>query len=207
MTDDHKDNSVFLRLAEFSDIPALESFLNRCYRFDEGWTNEFELVGGIRTNQDELKSVIADPKQYLFVYPKTDNAQRDGVESGEILGCINVGIHDGSAHIGMFAVHPDLQGCGVGNTLLQAAETFAQRHLSTGSLSNENLTTDNSSSSAENPTVIKMLVLNGRPNLLAYYQRRGYLSTGNTEPFPEDGNNGEPKKDGLFFLELAKSIS
>lgn len=202
MTDDHKDNSVFLRLAEFSDIPALESFLNRCYRFDEGWTNEFELVGGIRTNQDELKSVIADPKQYLFVYPKTDNAQRYGEESGEILGCINVGIHGGSAHIGMFAVHPELQGCGVGNTLLQAAETFAQRHLSTN-----NLSTDNSSTGAENPTVIKMLVLNGRPKLLAYYQRRGYLSTGNTEPFPEDGNNGEPKKDGLFFLELAKSIS
>ncbi|WP_182405029.1 GNAT family N-acetyltransferase [Psychrobacter sp. GP33] len=202
MTDNHTDSSVFLRLAVPNDILALESFLNRCYRFDEGWTNEFELVGGIRTNQDELKSVIADPTQYLFVYPKTDNAQRDGEESGEILGCINVGIHDGSAHIGMFAVHPELQGCGVGNTLLQAAETFAQRHLSTN-----NSTTDNSSTGAENPTVIKMLVLNGRPKLLAYYQRRGYLSTGNTEPFPEDGNNGEPKKDGLFFLELAKSIS
>ena len=207
MTNNHIDNAIFLRLAVPSDTPALESFLNRCYRIDEGWTNEFELVGGIRTNQDELKSVIADPKQYLFVYPKTDNAQRDGEESGEILGCINVGIHDGSAHIGMFAVHPELQGCGVGNTLLQAAETFAQRHLTTGSLSTENSTTDNLSTGAENLTIIKMLVLNGRPKLLAYYQRRGYLSTGNTEPFPEDGNNGEPKKDGLFFLELAKSIT
>ncbi|WP_352339021.1 GNAT family N-acetyltransferase [Psychrobacter sp. 16-MNA-CIBAN-0192] len=201
MTDNHIDSAVFLRLAVPSDIPALESFLNRCYRIDEGWTNEFELVDGIRTNQDELRGVIADPKQYLFVYPKTDNAQRDGIESGDILGCINVGIEDGCAHIGMFAVHPELQGNGVGSTLLQAAETFAQRHLST-----KNSSIDNSSTGAENPTVIKMLVLNGRLNLLDYYQRRGYLSTGNTEPFPEDGNNGEPKKEGLFFLELAKSL-
>ena len=205
MTENRADSPVFLRLAVPSDIPALETFLNRCYRFDEGWTNEFELVGGIRTNRNELTDVIADPKQYLFVYPKTDNAQRDGVESGEILGCINVGIHDGSAHIGMFAVHPELQGSGVGSTLLQAAETFAQRHLSTDSSSANGSSSDNLSTGAENPTVIKMLVLNGRPKLFAYYQRRGYLRTGNTEPFPEDGNNGEPKKDGLFFLELTKS--
>ena len=201
MTDKQTDNAVFLRLAIASDIPALETFLNRCYRFDEGWTNEFELVGGIRTNQNELKSVIADPTQYLFVYPKTDNGNRDGTETGEILGCINVSVEKDSAHIGMFAVHPELQGSGVGTVLLEAGETFAQRHLATNNSLN-----DNSSTSAENPTIIKMLVLNGRPKLLAYYQRRGYLNTGNTELFPDDGNNGEPKKDGLFFLELAKSI-
>ena len=193
MTDNHSDSPVFLRLAVLSDIPALETFLNRCYRFDEGWTNESELVGGIRTTQNELKNVIADPKQYLFVYPETDNAQRDGTETGKILGCINVGIENGSAHIGMFAVNPELQAGGIGSTLLQAAETFAKRHLS--------------ATDSENPTVIKMLVLNGRPKLLDYYQRRGYTNTGNTEPFPEDGNNGEPKKDGLYFLELAKTLA
>ena len=190
------DAPVFLRLAVTADVPVLETLMNRCYRFNEGWTNESELVGGIRTNQDELKSVIADPKQYLFVYPKTDNGTRDGTGTGELFACINVGIEDDCAHIGMFAVSPELQGSGVGSSLLEAAETFAQRHL----------LTDNPSADSEKPTVIKMLVLNGRPKLLAYYQRRGYLNTGNTEPFPEDGNNGEPKKDGLFFLELAKTI-
>ncbi|WP_350617292.1 GNAT family N-acetyltransferase, partial [Pseudomonas sp. HY7a-MNA-CIBAN-0227] len=85
------------------------------------------------------------PKHYLFVYPKTITGERDGEETGELLGCIAVDIKvnadtnksdlnstdsKNKAYIGMFAVHPQLQGQGVGNIILQAAETFAGRHLS-----------------------------------------------------------------------------
>ena len=184
--------SVFLRQATLSDIPKIETLMNRCYRFNEGWTNEADLVGGIRTTQDELQSVIGDGKQYFFVYPKTDTGHRDGSETGEILACINVTVSEDSAYIGMFAVNPELQGTGIGGTMISAAETFAKRHLS-------------GDDKLANP-MMKMLVLNGRPKLLAYYERRGYLPTGNTEPFPEDGNNGEPKQQGLYFLELAKPL-
>lgn len=187
---------VFLREATLSDVPALEVLLNRCYRFNEGWTNEADLVGGVRTNQAELESVINDPKQYLFVFPKTANGLRDGAETGEILGCIDVEIKHDGAYIGMFAVNPKLQGNGVGNTMLEAGEVFAARHL------NHRKDTQGKSS----PAFIKLFVLDGRPQLQAYYERRGYVATGNTEAFPEDGNNGTPKKEGLYFLELAKTI-
>lgn len=190
---------VFLRQATLSDISALEVLLNRCYRFNEGWTNEAELVGGVRTNQGELESVINDPKQYLFVFPKTKNGARDGVETGEILGCINVEMGNNDAHIGMFAVNPELQGNGVGNTMLEAGEVFAARHLN-------HQKSKNNAQNEPSPMVIKLLVLNGRPKMQAYYERRGYVATGNTEAFPEDGNNGTPKKDGLYFFELAKII-
>lgn len=186
------EEDVFLRQATLNDIPQVEILMNRCYRFAEGWTNEAELVGGIRTNQDELRGVIEDDQQYFFVYPKTDTGKRDGAETGEVLACINVTVFEDSAYIGMFAVNPKLQGAGIGGTMLAAAETFAKRHLSNA---------DN----ADQP-MMKMLVLNGRPKLLAYYERRGYQPTGNTEPFPEDGNNGEPKQQGLYFLELAKVL-
>ena len=46
--------TVFLRQAEASDIDALEQLLNRCYRQAVGWTNEADLIGGIRTTKDEL---------------------------------------------------------------------------------------------------------------------------------------------------------
>jgi len=187
---------VFLREATLNDVPALEVLLNRCYRFNEGWTNEADLVGGVRTNQGELESVINDPKQYLFVFPKTESGLRDGAETGEILGCINVEMGNNEAHIGMFAVNPELQGNGVGNTMLEAGEVFAARHL------NHRKDTQGKSS----PALIKLFVLDGRPQLQSYYERRGYVATGNTEAFPEDGNNGTPKKDGLYFLELAKMI-
>ncbi|WP_201565421.1 GNAT family N-acetyltransferase [Psychrobacter immobilis] len=198
--------SVFLRQAETDDIEALEQLLNRCYRQTEGWTNEADLVGGIRITQAELASIIANPKHYLFVYPKTITGERDGEETGELLGCIavdikvdsdvnkddqNTSIDKNKAYIGMFAVHPELQGQGVGNVILQAAETFAERHLK----------------SNDQPTRLTMSILSHRPELLAYYQRRGYQLNGNKMPFPDDGNNGEPKRQDLELLELEKIVN
>lgn len=192
---------VFLRQADANDVSALEQLLNLCYRQDEGWTNEADLVGGIRTTADELAGVIANPKHYVFVYPQTDTGERGGKEIGELLGCIAVDIkvetgadkksHSNKAYIGMFAVHPKLQGAGIGNVILQAAETFADRHLK----------------SNNQPTRLTMSILSHRPELLAYYQRRGYQLNGNSMPFPVDGNNGEPKRDDLVLLELEKIVN
>lgn len=198
--------SVFLRQAEADDIDALEQLLNRCYRETQGWTNEADLVGGIRITQAELASIIANPKHYLFIYPKTTTGERGGDETGELLGCIavdikvdsdvnkndqNTSIDKNKAYIGMFAVHPELQGQGVGNVILQAAETFAERHLK----------------SNDQPTRLTMSILSHRPELLAYYQRRGYQLNGNKMPFPDDGNNGEPKRQDLELLELEKVVN
>ena len=198
--------TVFLRQAEANDIDALEQLLNRCYRQAEGWTNEADLIGGIRTTKDELLAVIADPRHYVFIYPKTTTGERDGEETGELLGCIAVDIKDEAdtnqhagnkkAYIGMFAVLPELQGHGVGHQILQAAETFAQRHLQS-----------NTSKSAQNSARLTMSILSHRPELLAYYQRRGYQLNGNSMPFPIDGNNGEPKRQDLELLELEKFVS
>lgn len=203
--------SVFLRQADIEDIDALEQLLNRCYRQTEGWTNEADLVGGIRITQDELASTIANPKHYLFVYPKTTTGERDGEETGELLGCIGVDMkinagsnqssYNKSAYIGMFAVHPELQGQGVGNIILQAAETFAARHLQSAKQATDSQATD------KKPARLTMSILSHRPELLSYYQRRGYQLNGNKMPFPNDGNNGEPKRQDLELLELEKMVN
>ena len=203
--------SVFLRQADIEDIDALEQLLNRCYRQTEGWTNEADLVGGIRITQDELASIIANPKHYLFVYPKTIIGERDGEETGELLGCIGVDMkinagsnqssYNKSAYIGMFAVHPELQGQGVGNVILQAAETFAARHLQSDKQATDSQATD------KKPARLTMSILSHRPELLSYYQRRGYQLNGNKMPFPNDGNNGEPKRQDLELLELEKMVN
>ncbi len=203
--------SVFLRQAQANDISALEQLLNRCYRQTAGWTNEADLVDGIRITQDELARIIENSKHYLFVYPKTTTGERGGEETGELLGCIAVDIKidadiNGSifdksgchkkAYIGMFAVHPELQGQGVGNVILDAAETFAQRHLQS-----EGQETD------KNIVRLTLSILSHRPELLSYYERRGYKLTGVTMPFPADGNNGEPKRQDLELLELEKIVN
>ena len=199
--DDINKDSVFLRQAKIEDVDALEQLLNRCYRQTEGWTNEADLVGGIRITKDELARTIANPTHYLFVYPKTTTGERDGEETGELLGCIGVDMQvnaagDKKAYIGMFAVHPELQGQGVGNVILQAAETFAGRHLQS-----DGQATD------EKTARLTMSILSHRPELLSYYQRRGYQLNGNKMPFPNDSNNGEPKRQDLELLELEKMLN
>ena len=96
----------------------------------------------------------------------------------------------------MFAVLPELQGHGVGHQILQAAETFAQRHLQSSTPTPDKY-----------PARLTMSILSHRPELLAYYQRRGYQLNGNSMPFPVDGNNGEPKRQDLQLLELEKLVS
>lgn len=44
-----------------------------------------------------------------------------------------------------------------------------------------------------------MSILSHRPELLAYYERRGYQLTGESMPFPDDGNNGKLKRDDLVL--------
>ena len=172
------------------------TLLNRCYRSDEGWTNEAALIGGIRTTPEEMTAMIDNPNVYLFVF---ENPQ----DSDDLLGCISVDFspinHQPAAYIGTFAVHPALQGRGIGDTMLSAVETFAIRHAHAKNLTHLPLT-------YLPLTHLSMSILSHRPELLSYYQRRGYLLTGEKMAFPRDGNNGDPKRDDVFLEFLQKPI-
>lgn len=187
---------VTLRVATQGDVANVVALLDRCYRSDVGWTNEAHLIGGIRTTPAEIARMIDDPQIYLFVFENPE-------QLGQILGCIcvtlppkdnvdkeNAPANNTDAYIGTFAVVPELQGKGVGNVMLNAVETFATRHAASRGL-----------------THFSMSVLNHRPELLAYYQRRGYRMTGESEPFPIDGNNGVPKREDILLQSLQKPIS
>jgi hypothetical protein len=53
-----------------------------------------------------------------------------------------------------------------------------------------------------------MTVIEQRPELIAWYERRGYSKTGETAAFPYgDARFGEPKRPDLRFVVLAKSLS
>ena len=189
-------NAVQLRVATQQDVENLVTLLNRCYRSDEGWTNEAALIGGIRTTPEEMTALIDNPNVYLFVFENPH-------DSDDLLGCISVDFspinHQPAAYIGTFAVHPALQGKGIGDTMLSAVETFAIRHAHAKNLTYLPLT--------HLPlTHLSMSILSHRPELLSYYQRRGYLLTGERMAFPRDGNNGDPKRDDVFLEFLQKPI-
>ncbi len=52
-----------------------------------------------------------------------------------------------------------------------------------------------------------LTVIAQRPELIAWYQRRGYLPTGDTRPFPYgDDRKGIPRRSDLHFVVLAKQL-
>jgi predicted N-acetyltransferase YhbS len=108
-------------------------------------------------------------------------------EGDELVGCCVLSARGQNGYFGMFAVRPTLQGGGVGSALLTAAEARARqlglRH-------------------------VEMTVLSVRSELVAYYERRGYVDTGETRPFPYGiERNGVPRTDDLAFTVLVKDLA
>ena len=67
------------------------------------------------------------------------------------------------AYLGMLCVAPALQSAGLGRRLLDAAEDHARSH---------------------GIAAMEMTVIDSRETLIAWYERRGYVRTGETRPFP-----------------------
>ncbi|MGY0034870.1 GNAT family N-acetyltransferase [Pedobacter sp. NJ-S-72] len=84
----------------------------------------------------------------------------------------------------MFSVSPVLQGKGIGRILLEEAEIIAKQ---------------------SNCHTITMTVISSRKELIEWYERRGYLPTGETQPFEGDGRFGEIKQP-IEFIVMEKII-
>ena len=54
---------------------------------------------------------------------------------------------------------------------------------------------------------MRLTVVNVRATLIAWYERRGYRLTGESQPFPyEDQRFGAPRRDDLEFVVLEKPV-
>ena len=85
----------------------------------------------------------------------------------------------------MLTVKPKIQTQGLGKALLKRAEDIAH---------------------SKNVRRIKMTVIEGREELIAFYERRGYMFTGKFEPFPTDPVFGISKKGTLRFKQFEKML-
>jgi ribosomal protein S18 acetylase RimI-like enzyme len=171
---------VVFRSAVAADTPAIVALVESAYRGDssrKGWTTEADLLDGQRTDREQVQESFDDPSVAFCL------ATLRGVVVGSV--CVRVD-PPGLAHIGMFAVSPALQRAGLGSALLVEAEQEAV---------------------ARGAQVARMTVIEQRPELLAWYGRRGYRDTGEREPFPYgDPRFGLPRRDDLRFVVLRKSL-
>ncbi len=105
------------RNATFSDAKEISKLVNSAYRGEsskKGWTTEESLLDGMRTNTNELKSMIRHEDIVVALN-----------EHNEIVGCVYLEKRKESLYLGMLTVKPTLQAQGLGKILLGQAELYA----------------------------------------------------------------------------------
>jgi ribosomal protein S18 acetylase RimI-like enzyme len=164
---------IEIGLASPDDAPALKQLLESAYRGDSarrGWNHEADILDDERITIEEIEALFVDPAATLLV-------ARDG---SDLVGCVAVTRRDPSlAYLGMLCVSPELQSAGLGRRLLDAAEQYAR---------------------SIGIAVMEMTVIDSRGVLIAWYERRGYIRSGETRPFPV------PRDPPLSFVVLEKPL-
>ncbi|HLG38495.1 MAG TPA: GNAT family N-acetyltransferase [Chitinophagaceae bacterium] len=160
--------------ATAEDIPALEALLNSAYRGEEakkGWTNEADLIeGDIRTDASALHKLMHSPEAIFLKYINEENI---------IEGCVFLQKKENRLYLGMLSVSPLIQAKGIGKQLMTEAEEYA-RH--------------------KNCTSIFIKVISLRHELVAWYERKGYRKSGETEPFPAQDSFGRARQPLEFVI-------
>ena len=148
----------------------------------QGWTTEADMLEGRRTGADEIEACITRPDSLILI---AERANQQGTY--ELLACAHIAIEDGAGYFGMFSVHPNLQGGGIGKAMITEAERVAREEWRLPAM--------------------RMTVIDIREELIAFYERRGYRRTGIKKPFPYgDERFGIPKRDDLRFEVLEKAL-
>ena len=176
------------RWADDSDVDAVVTLVESAYRGDAsraGWTHEADLVGGRRIDAATLRSQMATGTQVRLA------------EAGTALeGCCALRVDADATDradagrvvaFGMFAVVPTRQARGTGSLLLADAVRVAGDEWGAATLALD--------------------VIDVRAELIAWYERRGYALTGETEPWPyDDPGIGVPTRPDLGFVVMEKIL-
>ena len=176
------DDDLRFRSAEPADVDRVVALVESAYRGDAsrvGWTTEADFLGGRRTDAADVAELVARPR--------TESVVLLAERAEALLACAHVAVEDGAGYFGMFSVVPTLQGGGVGKRVLAEAERIAREELGVATM--------------------RMTVIDIRAELIAFYERRGYVRTGTFKPFPYgDERFGQPKRPDLRFEVLEKPL-
>lgn len=153
-----------LRTATLADLPALRTLVERAYRGDtarQGWTHEADLLDDERTTDADLIDAITDGAARVVVLAEAD---------GALVGTVTVTNQgNGRSYLGMLCVDPASQAGGLGRRLIEAAEATARERFQS--------------------RLMEMTVIDSRPELIAWYQRRGYVLRDEKRAFPVPGDH------------------
>jgi GNAT superfamily N-acetyltransferase len=166
--------SVRVRIAQREDAERITTVINSAFRRAE----EFFVDG----DRIDIESVLTFLNSGKFLLAESEDTQ---------LGCVYVEPHtiygggssshsQGRAYLGLLAVDPAHQQCGLGSVLMDAAEDYCR---------------------GLGASFMNIKVVNLRAELLPYYRKRGYVEIG-TSPFPADVET----KVSCHFIDMSKPL-
>lgn len=166
--------------ATSQDIPAVVALVESAYRGEAsrtGWTSEADFLLGQRTDPEAVQDIVNDPRSRLLL----------ASSGGTLVACCHLENHGDYAYFGMFSVRPEAQAAGIGKAVLAEAERLVREDWGVNEM--------------------HMTVISLRNELIAWYERRGYVRTGKMSPFPYgDERFGVPQRDDLEFELLVKTL-
>lgn len=168
------------RYATQDDVKDIVALVQSAYRGESsrrGWTTEADLLDGQRTDVDEVSSLIGAADNFILIH-----------QPQQLLASMHLARRTDHAYLGMFAVHPVMQGRGLGAQMLQRAEQIAFKEW--------------------NKPSMRMTVISLRTELIDWYRRHGYQDTGEICDFPYgEPRFGLPRRDDLVLKILSKSAT
>jgi predicted N-acetyltransferase YhbS len=159
-----------------NDIPVITRLVNSAYQGEPGsksWTSEGHIVAGQRTTEDIVRNLLQQPA--ITMLKCTDEHQT-------IVGCVLLEKKENTLYLGMLSVDPHMQAAGIGKLLLQHGELFARDH---------------------HYDTVTITVINMRHELIDWYKRKGFRSTGNSQPF---SNQSSKALANFSFMEMKKEL-
>jgi ribosomal protein S18 acetylase RimI-like enzyme len=164
--------------ATLEDVSALEQLINSAYR---GETSK----QGWTTEANLLEGKRITEDELVEIIQNKNNTILKYTDSNQIIGSVLLINKGNKLYLGMLTVSPELQNSGIGKKLLQEAEVHA---LALGL-----------------PKIV-MTVISIREELIAWYNRHGYVDTGVREPFPLNDTDAIIANQPLEFIVMEKII-
>ncbi|MDB5870234.1 MAG: family N-acetyltransferase [Polaromonas sp.] len=168
-----------LHIASESDADEISTLVNRAYRPAPYERSWTHEADLVSGTRTSTKQVLS-----LFVPQSCILVLCTGPK---FVACVHLQREESSVYIGMLATDPALQAQGLGKQMLLHAEQHALEHF--------------------NISTFKMSVLSSRLELMAFYERRGYVRTGEVEGYPVSAGVGRPLVEGLQVVALSKKMA
>jgi GNAT superfamily N-acetyltransferase len=169
------------RRALAADIPAIVTLVNAANSGDgntAGWTNEAHLFHGNRTDEAEVAQLLAAPGARFVLSMGVD----------QVIACAYLRVTGKEAYLGLLAVYPRRQGRGFGSELIAECERIAYEELGCERLG-------------------ITVITSHRPEVAAFYERRGFVRTGKFKSFERKQAREGKKIDGLLLEWMEKILT